>query len=278
MGYPNKKTSHYSREWCLQYLTRWTMQTHDPTNEIQDISGIDENEQAIKDTASAIRTDIPIVEDATITLQGTAVTSSPQTFTLNQSGNKTITINDDSGTDNQTLSFTNPNLSISGGNSVNLGVLNNSGLDLQAVLDNGNSANGVGINIVDAPIHVEKKNFTVNYGTYTGIWRRGYMVTNSDESDKYGMFGSYNSDAYEYLKFGGYLTNINTNMYLFRNGNVLIGTTTDNGAKLQVEGNITAKEIKLTTGATDGYYLRTDADGNGTWQAVTASSVYKRYT
>lgn len=37
---------------------------------------------------------IPTVNDPTITIQGTAVVSSPETFTLNQAGAKTITIND----------------------------------------------------------------------------------------------------------------------------------------------------------------------------------------
>ncbi|QOD60660.1 hypothetical protein H9I45_15170 [Polaribacter haliotis] len=40
-------------------------------------------------------------------------------------------------------------------------------------------------------------------------------------------------------------------------------------------GGINAPSIKLTTGAVDGYYLRTDASGNGSWQPVSASQVYK---
>jgi hypothetical protein len=53
------------------------------------------------------------------------------------------------------------------------------------------------------------------------------------------------------------------------NGNVLIGTTTDNGVdKLKVSGSISATAIKLTTGATNGYILTSDASGNGSWQQL----------
>jgi len=90
----------------------------------QDISGIAVNKLAIQDTAAQIRADIPDVSDfisteadpvfsawdkdytdlsnkptipsvynSAVTFTGTAVGSSPQTVRLNQSGNKTITIN-----------------------------------------------------------------------------------------------------------------------------------------------------------------------------------------
>jgi len=40
-------------------------------------------------------------------------------------------------------------------------------------------------------------------------------------------------------------------------------------------GNIEAPTIKLTSGAADGYFLKTDADGNATWTPISASQVYK---
>jgi hypothetical protein len=58
-------------------------------------------------------------------------------------------------------------------------------------------------------------------------------------------------------------TNLNT-----VSGNTVIGTTTDDGVhKLQVNGTISATGIKLSTGATSGYVLVSDASGNATWQA-----------
>ncbi len=58
-------------------------------------------------------------------------------------------------------------------------------------------------------------------------------------------------------------------------GNVLIGTTTSTGAKLEVNGDIKATAIKLTTGASNGYVLTSDADGDATWQAFTGGMTYK---
>ena len=47
-------------------------------------------------------------------------------------------------------------------------------------------------------------------------------------------------------------------------GNVGIGTTTPS-EKLEVTGKIKTNEIQVTTGAVDGYVLRTDAAGNTSW-------------
>ena len=57
---------------------------------------------------------IPTVNNNTITLSGTAVTSSPQTFTLNQSSDKTITINDEN----------------SGGTVTSVGITDGTGFDI----------------------------------------------------------------------------------------------------------------------------------------------------
>jgi len=62
-------------------------------------------------------------------------------------------------------------------------------------------------------------------------------------------------------------------------GNVGIGTTTPSQA-LEVNGNIKASVIQLTTGATDTYVLTSDASGNASWAAAAGggggwSTVYK---
>ncbi len=44
---------------------------------------------------------------------------------------------------------------------------------------------------------------------------------------------------------------------------------------LTVEGAVTVPAIKITTGASAGYYLQSDADGDATWTAVSAAQVYK---
>jgi hypothetical protein len=48
-----------------------------------------------------------------------------------------------------------------------------------------------------------------------------------------------------------------------------------NGSDLIVGGDILAENIQLTAGAVDGYYLRSDENGIGSWAAVSASQVYK---
>ena len=39
--------------------------------------------------------------------------------------------------------------------------------------------------------------------------------------------------------------------------------------------NLSTNSIKIIAGATEGYYLKSDADGNGSWAAIQASQVYK---
>jgi len=51
-------------------------------------------------------------------------------------------------------------------------------------------------------------------------------------------------------------------------------------ASLNINGGgtfstLTASSIKITSGATDGYFLKSDANGNGTWTPIAASQVFK---
>jgi len=75
------------------------------------------------------------------------------------------------------------------------------------------------------------------------------------------------------------LSNSTVRMSIASTGYVGIGTTNPGTYKLYVNGtgffatSITAPVIKLTTGATDGYFLQSDAAGNGTWAAIAASQV-----
>ena len=60
-------------------------------------------------------------------------------------------------------------------------------------------------------------------------------------------------------------------MVLDSNGNVGIGETNP-AEKLEVNGNIKADAIQLTTGATDTYVLTSDASGNASWAAASGGS------
>jgi hypothetical protein len=55
-------------------------------------------------------------------------------------------------------------------------------------------------------------------------------------------------------------------------GNTLVGTSTDNGNKLQVQGKIWATELQIPTGASGGKVLTSDQDGNATWQLPQANA------
>jgi hypothetical protein len=61
-------------------------------------------------------------------------------------------------------------------------------------------------------------------------------------------------------------------MRVFGGGNIAIGTTSDNGNLLQVNGHIWATGLVLPTGAAAGMVLVSDASGNATWQPAAAGS------
>jgi hypothetical protein len=72
---------------------------------------------------------------------------------------------------------------------------------------------------------------------------------------------------------GAYSSNLTTPATLVFNpagGNVGIGTTSP-GAKLDVNGNIKASTLQLTTGAAAGRLLQSDANGNASW--VSAATI-----
>jgi hypothetical protein len=55
-------------------------------------------------------------------------------------------------------------------------------------------------------------------------------------------------------------------------GNTLIGTSTDNGNKLQVSGTVWANGLLMPTGASAGKVLTSDSIGNATWQTAAGGS------
>ena len=61
------------------------------------------------------------------------------------------------------------------------------------------------------------------------------------------------------------ITDANVSML---NTNVLVGSTTDNGNKLQVNGTLWTTGLVLPTGAAAGKVLTSDANGNATWQTA----------
>ena len=71
---------------------------------------------------------------------------------------------------------------------------------------------------------------------------------------------------------GGTLSNVayenvsGNNLLNSTSGNTIVGVGTDNGNKLQVNGNLWTTGLVLLTGAGAGKVLTSDANGNATWQ------------
>ncbi len=78
----------------------------------------------------------------------------------------------------------------------------------------------------------------------------------------------------------GYQATTGTNeiMRLNNTGNLMVGSTTDNGNKLQVNGSIWSTAFTLPTGAGAGKVLTSDANGVATWQAVTGGTGSSSWT
>ena len=109
------------------------------------------------------------------------------------------------------------------------------------------------------------------YGTYIE------MINNNNKGWSINA-GVGNDDGV--LNIGPYNVAPGTGLILLQNGNLGINTLTpaeelDVDGNVNVTGQLETATIKITTGATNGYYLRSDADGVGSWAAVTASNVYK---
>jgi hypothetical protein len=84
----------------------------------------------------------------------------------------------------------------------------------------------------------------------------GYFITNGNQG--YGVYAEAESASSGYAGYfvgRGYFSN-----------NVGIGIASPN-ATLDVAGDIRANSVQLTTGATNGHVLTSDASGNATWQA-----------
>ena len=123
-------------------------------------------------------------------------------------------------------------------------------------------------------------NLNVGIGTSTpnykfhvvGSVSEDYMVNVTNNAlDGYGMvINAANIDGNNILRLNDSAGNY---MFTFRgDGYATLGTST---SIISVNGTLTTQYFKMTNGATNGYYLRSDASGNGTWAAVSSSQVYK---
>lgn len=79
------------------------------------------------------------------------------------------------------------------------------------------------------------------------------------------VLGTFKNIAYENVSGINILNSVS--------GNTLVGTSTDNGSKLQVSGTTWTTALQIPTGAAAGKVLTSDASGNATWQTATGGSV-----
>lgn len=92
------------------------------------------------------------------------------------------------------------------------------------------------------------------------IYGHGLYIRAGDWSNSRPILDLYNNDD-------------DNNVFSFwSDGYANLGTAS---STITVNGLLYTQYFTMTNGATDGYYLRSDAFGNGTWAAVSASQVYK---
>jgi hypothetical protein len=103
--------------------------------------------------------------------------------------------------------------------------------------------------------------------SYNPTASRGYL-TAADRTNS----------LYKELSINGLILTLNS----YSGGNVLVGTNTDLGYKLNVNGtgyfatSLATPTIKLSTGAAANFFwMSTGIDGSGAWTAIAASQVYK---
>lgn len=84
-------------------------------------------------------------------------------------------------------------------------------------------------------VRVQDSNFFVDHGSYTGSWARGFVIQNSDASQRYGLTGHYDSDTLQRLRIGKY-SDDGKGIYWLPSGMVGIGNP-DPTYVLDVNGN-----------------------------------------
>jgi hypothetical protein len=104
--------------------------------------------------------------------------------------------------------------------------------------------------------NVPVNGFTLNFSNSNGVF----------------SVGSGAGFGYSFTTNGIQRLGISDTKVTMLNSNVLINTQTDNGNKLQVNGNLWATGLVLPTGAAAGKVLTSDANGNATWQTASLVS------
>lgn len=148
---------------------------------------------------------------------------------------------------------------VSNGNKLPLRVYSGQNTD-RLVLRNNNV--GVGVNNPSEALEVSGKTKSTNFQMTSGA-TNGYVL----QSDANGNGTWVNSSTLT----NGSWTLSGTSQYSAVNGNVGIGISTPS-EKLDVLGKTKTINFQMTNGATNGYVLQSDADGNASWVNSTTLS------
>jgi len=113
---------------------------------------------------------------------------------------------------------------------------------------------------------------------YVGFWANGLssdITHNGTTNNIYGFYMDSQSGRSGNVpattnRYGVYIEDGGRNYFA---GTVGIGTDTPS-EKLEVSGKTKTTNIQITSGATNGYVLTSDASGNGTWQSGATVNIY----
>jgi hypothetical protein len=145
--------------------------------------------------------------------------------------------------------------------SIGNGTASGSTSDALTVLKSGNV--GIGTSTPSVKLDISGTTSTTNLKMTSGA-TNGYVL----QSDASGNGTWVNPTSLSNANW----TISGTDQYAATSGNVGIGTSTPS-VKLDVSGTTSTTNLKMTSGATNGYVLQSDASGNATWVAPTSLTV-----
>ncbi len=132
------------------------------------------------------------------------------------------------------------------------------------ILGGSSSLVGIGTSSPSYPLHIKNSSLNLLYLDGSGTAGSWLHLNNSSTGGTDWRFistGSGNGEGSGGLLFQ---SNAGTRMFINSSGNVGIGTTSQTN-KLEVAGTTKTTNLQMTSGATNGYVLQSDASGNASW-------------
>ena len=105
-----------------------------------------------------------------------------------------------------------------------------------------------------------------NYASAGAAGNNALLLYNSDGSNYYYVNGNSNDASHHFQSVANGQGTIKTDLIIKNNGNVGIGTSTPTET-LEVSGKIKTATLQVISGATNGYILTSDSNGNTIWSS-----------